>query len=55
MVTKTMPVTVKSITMVSSQEVCSIPTKTTTMVTREDAHWGMDWEIICRRVSMSLV
>ena len=42
MVTKTMPVTVKSITMVSTHEVCSIPTKTTTMVTREDAHWGMD-------------
>ena len=55
MVTKTMPVTVKSITMVSTHEVCSIPTKTTTMVTMEDAHWGMDWEIICRRVSMSLV
>ena len=36
-------------------EVMIIVMSTTTRVTTEEAHWGMAWEIICRRVSMSLV
>ena len=47
--------TVSSCKTVRMGEVISMVTSTTTSVTTLDAHWGMDWEIICRRVSMSLV
>ena len=40
---------------VSSSEVESIRANTTTRVMMELAAWGMDWDTICRRVSMSLV
>ena len=50
-----MQLTVTKITQVRIQEAFSIAVKITTMVTMEEIHWGMDWETICRRVSMSLV
>ena len=55
LVAKTMTSTVSSCRTVKIGEVISMVTSTTTSVTTEDAHWGIDWEIICRRVSMSLV
>ena len=33
----------------------SMAKKTVTMVTMEENTWGMLWEIICRKVSVSLV
>ena len=42
-------------TMVRVPEVTISRQDTTARVMMEDAAWGMAWEIICRRVSMSLV
>ena len=36
-------------------DLISMATKITRMVMAEVMHWGMAMEIICRRVSMSLV
>ena len=49
------PTTVTITTPVKIHEVVSMVANTTTRVTMELAVWGMDWEIIWRRVSMSLV
>ena len=48
-------VTVNSMTPVSRGEVMIMATISTTRVAMEEMHWGMDMEIIWRRVSMSLV
>ena len=50
-----MPNTVNTMTMLSTQEVEISRQDTTTRVMMEDTVWGMDWETIWRRVSMSLV
>ena len=55
LVTKNTPTTVIMETRVRIQEVRSMVTNTTTRVTTLETAWGRDWEIICRRVSMSLV
>ena len=47
--------TVSSCKTVRIGEVITMVTSTTTSVTTEDAHWGIAWEIIWRRVSISLV
>ena len=47
--------TVKHMTTVKIQEVSIRFHSTTTSVTAEDTHCGMDWEITCRSVSISLV
>ena len=54
-VTIKMQVTVTRITQVRIQEALTIAIKSTTSVTTEEIHWGRVWEIICRRVSISLV
>ena len=50
-----MQLTVTTMTQVKIQDARSIAAVMTVRVTMEEMHWGMDWEIICRRVSMSLV
>ena len=54
-VTKTMAEQVSSMTPVRMGEVMIMVTISTTRVAMEEMHWGMDMEIIWRRVSMSLV
>ena len=49
------PATVTRVTRVRIQEVQIMVMRITATVTAEEMVWGMDWEIICRRVSMSLV
>ena len=55
MVTPTTPIRVMIVIPVRIREVESIRPNTTTRVMMELAAWGMDWDTICRRVSMSLV
>ena len=55
LVTIRMPKAVTITTAVRMGEVISIITNTVTRVATEEIHWGMDWEIICRRVSISPV
>ena len=50
-----MPNTVQTMTMHRIQLVDSSRYPTTTRVMMEEAVWGMDWDTIWRRVSMSLV
>ena len=49
------PATVTRVTRVRIQEVQIMVMRITATVTPEEMVWGMDWEITCRSVSMSLV